>query len=181
MAMFQAFPWHRGEDLMHRLHVLSDMDNPTVPMLSSQAARMLQNAPLLAIGTLDEDSRPWTSVWGGEAGFACSLGQSIIGFRTPVAARYDPVVEALVGKTPDGGVAKEQGIGRMISGLPFDLASRKRVKIYGRMVAGALTTLKQEERDDDMGEEPKTEVQLVLKIEQSLGWFSTQSRASVSY
>lgn len=170
MAIFEAMSWHGGEDLMHqKLHVPADRDNPTVPMLSQQAARMLQSAPLLAIGTLDAEARPWTSLWGGEPGFSQPLGQSIIGIRTSVASHLDPVVESLVGTKPGGEIVKEEGIGRMVSGLTFDLATRKRVKLYGRMIAGALQSTEPEaENHGDAG----CEIQLVLKIEQSLGYVS---------
>ncbi|KAK4971906.1 hypothetical protein LTR66_011372 [Elasticomyces elasticus] len=156
MAFHQALPWHSGEEQMHKALRIPEQDNPTVPMLSPQAARMLQTAPLLAIGTLDVEGRPWTTVWGGDAGFARPLGQSIIGIRTPVPRAHDPVVEILVGGEgrEEGEVVREAGQGRMIGGLAIDLDTRKRVKIYGRMVAGALgsvhATEPEEERDDHL-------------------------------
>lgn len=166
MAIFEAMPWHGGELSMHeKLHTPSDMDNPTVPMLSQQAARMLERAPLLAIGALDDQLRPWTSVWGGAPGFSRSLGQSVIGIRTSVASHSDPVVEALVGKRPDGQIVKEEGAGRMVSGLTFDLATRKRVKLYGRMIAGALKSIDLDGHNGEL----ESEIQLVVHVEQSLG------------
>ena len=47
----------------------------------------------------------------------------------------------------------------MVAGLAIDLENRKRLKLYGRMAAGALTAT-----DEGLGD-----VQLVVKIEQSLG------------
>lgn len=138
-------------------------------MLSQQAVRTLGLAPLLAIGTVDSESRPWTTIWGGESGFSRPLGQSILGIRTPVAAHDDPVVESLVGTQPDGEVVKEQGQGRMVSGLTIDFVSRKRVKLYGRMVAGALSTIQLEDCEALGDSDPQTEIQLVIGIEQSLG------------
>lgn len=138
-------------------------------MLSQQAVRTLGFAPLLAIGTVDSESRPWTTIWGGEPGLSRPLGQSILGIRTPVAALHDPVVESLVGLKPDGEVVKEQGQGRMVSGLTIDFVSRKRVKLYGRMVAGALSTIQLEDREALRDSDMQTEIQLVLRIEQSLG------------
>lgn len=168
MAFFQALSWHEGEDWMHKtLHVPSDLDNPTVPMLTQQAARTLGFAPLLAIGIVDANNRPWTSVWGGKPGFSQPVGQSIIGIRTPVEARYDPVVEALVGTEADGEVRREAAGGRMVGGLTIDLVSRKRVKLYGRMIAGALSTIKNNESGSELKDD--TEIQLVVKVEQSLG------------
>ena len=54
----------------------------------------------------------------------------------------------------------------MVSGLTIDLETRKRTKLFGRMVAGALT-LREDEATDSR--QSIAEVQLVLKIEQSLG------------
>ena len=163
----QDFAWHEGEqkikDAMHAPH----LDNPTVPTLSPQLANHLQIAPLISLGTLDSEGRPWTTLWGnGDKGFARPLGDSIVGIRTPVTGQYDPVVEELVGKEATGQIVREEGKGRMVAGLTIDLETRKRVKMYGRMIAGALST-----RDDEVTghEEHIAEVQLVLKIEQSLG------------
>lgn len=164
MAFFQGLPWHEGEEEMHkRLHVPQN-DNPTVPSLSQQAATMLQRAPLIAIGALGLHSEPWITLWGGERGLSQPLGNNIIGVKTPVAVTSDPVVEALFGNQADGEVVREEGRGRMIGGLAIDLETRKRVKIYGRMVAGALKSFEDEETDVKQGE-----IQLVVNIEQSLG------------
>jgi len=155
---------------MHRKLHVPDMDNPTVPQLSPQAASMLQRAPLLAIGTLDEQGRPWTTVWGGAAGFSQPLGRSIVGVRTPVATRFDPVVEHLVGKEVNGEVVREEGVGRLVGGLSIDLETRKRVKLQGRMVAGALGERKVGEEDAG-GFKDQSEIQLVFKVDQSLGMY----------
>lgn len=160
---------------MHRLLNVPEHDNPTSSMLTPQAAFMLQRAPLLAIGTVDPEGNPWTTLWGGEPGFSRPLGGSIVGTRTIVDAKNDPVVKILFGGHDDGEVIKEQGPGRMVGGLTIDLASRKRVKLYGRMVAGALNSVRIDD-DEESGEDPKlgeipaqAEVQLVVNIEQSLG------------
>ncbi|KAK5740513.1 hypothetical protein LTR17_004550 [Elasticomyces elasticus] len=159
-------PWNEGETAMQRLMKVPEFDNPTVPALSPQLANHLQIAPLIAIGTLDKQGRPWTTLWGGEKGFARPLGGGIVGFRTAVTGRFDPVVGELVGQDATGEVVKEEGEGRIVSGLTIDLETRKRVKMCGRMVAGALST-----REDEITgrNESVAEIQLVLKIEQSLG------------
>lgn len=167
MAFYQDMPWHSGEEQMQKALRVPDLDNPTVPTMSPQLANHLQIAPLIAIGTLDAEGRPWTTLWGnGDHGLARPLTQNIVGIRTAVAGRHDPVVEELVGKEATGQVFKEEGEGRMVSGLTIDLETRKRVKLYGRMVAGALSS-----RDDELtgAQESIAETQLVLKIEQSLG------------
>lgn len=167
MAFFQDLPWHEGEERMHNaMRVPPGHDNPTVPTLSPQLAAHLQIAPLVAIGTLDQNGWPWTTLWGGEQGLARPLGGGIVGIKTAVTGRHDPVVEELVGKEATGEVVREQGEGRMVSGLTIDLETRKRVKMYGRMVAGALLSREDESTDR---KETVAEVQLVVKIQQSLG------------
>lgn len=141
-------------------------ENPTSPFLTPGAAHMVQSSPLLALGTLDAEDRPWTTVWGGEPGFSRPVAQSIIGVKSLVDRKHDPVVETLLGGRDDGEVVREEGNGRMVSGLVIDLEKRKRVKLYGRMVAGALG---RSGGDDESDESARGEVQLVVKIEQSLG------------
>lgn len=166
MAFFQEMSWHEGEIAMARAMRVPDMDNPTVPTLSPQLANHARIAPLIAIGTLDKQGRPWTTLWGGEKGISQPIAQGILGIRSQVVRQHDPVVEELVGKEGDGTVIREEGVGRMVSGLTIDLETRKRTKLYGRMVAGALSM-----REDEATETQQhvAEVQLVLKIEQSLG------------
>ncbi len=161
--------WHAGESAMHSLLHVPHQENPTSPFLTPGAAYMLQASPLLALGTLDKEGRPWTTVWGGEPGFARTIAQSIVGIKTLVDRKYDPVVETLLGGRDDGEVVKEEGEGRMVGGLVINLERRKRVKLYGRMVAGALARIGGEGEKDDDG---KAEAQLVVKIEQSLGMMS---------
>ena len=166
MAFFQEMSWHEGELAMAKAMRVPDMDNPTFPSLSPQLANHAQIAPLIAIGTLDKQGRPWTTLWGGEKGISQPIAQGILGIRSQVVRQHDPVVEELVGKEGDGTVVREEGVGRMVSGLTIDLETRKRTKLYGRMVAGALSM-----REDEATETQQhvAEVQLVLKIEQSLG------------
>ncbi|KAI9878708.1 MAG: hypothetical protein M1830_010752 [Pleopsidium flavum] len=142
------------------------MENPTSPFLTPGAAYMLQYSPLLALGTLDKEGKPWTTIWGGEPGFSRPIAHSIIGIKTLVDRKNDPVVETLLGASDDGEVIREESKGRMVSGLAIDLASRRRVKLAGRMVAGALGQLGGE---GEVDESAKGEMQLVVKIEQSLG------------
>jgi hypothetical protein len=159
-AIFEAeMEWNHGEEEMHKLLKVPHGENPTSPFLSPYASHLLMRSPLVALGTLDADGKPWTSLWGGEKGFSRAIAQSIIGVKTTVEKTYDPVVETLFGGKADGEVIQEQGTGRMVGGLAIDLETRSRVKLYGRMVAGALAGT----------EEGVGEVQLVVKIEQSLG------------
>jgi hypothetical protein len=75
---------------------------------------MLQRAPVLAHGTIDEIGRPWATIWGGDTPLAQPVAQSIIGIRTMVDGKTDPVLDMLYGGKDDGEVVKEQGAGRMV-------------------------------------------------------------------
>jgi ferredoxin-NADP reductase len=164
--IFSGMSWHEGEEKMHKLTNVDRQDNPTTPFLGPGAPQMLQRAPMLALGTIDEAGRPWTTVWGGEAPLAQVVAESVVGIRTMVDKKTDPVINVLFGGKDDGEVVKEQGPGRMISALTVDLEKRKRVKLYGRMIAGAVDRLGPE-NDQEAGT-PVGQVQLVIKIEQSL-------------
>jgi hypothetical protein len=131
---------------------------------------ILTRSPLLALGTLDKDDRPWTTLWGGEPGFSRAIGQSIIGVKATIDRKYDPLVEALLGKEADGEVVNPEGPGNMVGGLGIDLETRTRVKLYGRMAAGAVNAT----------EGGAGEAQLVVKIEQSLGRFPASVFMDVS-
>jgi len=169
MTFYQALDFHEGERLMQRKLHVPEMDNPTIPMLSPQASSMLQRAPLLAFGTLDSEGRPWTTVWGGRTGFSRPVGNSMIGIRTSVALELDPVVEILVGHDAKGEVVKEEGEGRLLSGLAIDLDTRKRVKLAGRMVAGTLGSVLESHATTKYMQQGM--LQLVARIDESLGIF----------
>lgn len=160
MAFYETeTQFHSGEEEMHKLLRVPPRENPTSPFLTPYAANLLERCPLLALGTLDSEGRPWTTIWGGEPGFSRQIARSVIGAKAIVDRHFDPIVESLLGTQADGAVVQEQGTGRMVGGLAIDLETRRRVKLYGRMVAGALVAT----------EEGAGEVQLVVNIEQSLG------------
>ncbi|KAL8834249.1 MAG: hypothetical protein Q9170_003836 [Blastenia crenularia] len=169
MAFVRSGPiaWHEGEASMHsKLHV-PHQENPTSPFLTPYAARFLQTAPLLAVGTLDETDRPWTTLLGGEAGAAKAIGQSMIGIRTLVDTTYDPVIQCLLSNRREDDPVVQKNKTHMISALSIDLATRSRVKIAGQMVAGALG---QPGGDDVTDKDGKvTEAQIIVKVERSLG------------
>ncbi|KAH8811284.1 oxidoreductase FAD/NAD(P)-binding protein [Xylogone sp. PMI_703] len=157
----QDVPWHRGEEKMHKIMNVSGQMNPASPFLSPGAGYMVRQAPLLALGAVDAQNRPWTSVWGGMQGFAAPVAESTIGISTAVDARYDPVVQTLLGESGDGEVIQPKGKGKMVGGLTIDLEYRSRVKLYGRMKAGVLTA---DEKNEGVGE-----AQLLVRIDESLG------------
>jgi hypothetical protein len=156
MALSTEMPWSDGEHRMHTLMKVPEHENPTSEFLSPHAGYMTMQSPIVAIGVLDKDKRPWTTIWGGEMGFSRPLGANLIGIRNDVDIKFDPVVEALKKAEFGKGINK----GMMISGLPIDLAHRKRVKLFGRVVGGKLSEAK---------EAPFCDMQLVINIEQSMG------------
>lgn len=168
-----AMDWSEGESKMHSLLRVPPQDNPTSAMLTPQASFMLQRAPLLAVGALDDEDRPWTALWGGAPGFSEPIGGGFVGTRTLVDSKYDPVVQALVGGEEKGEMLQPQGEGKMLSGLAIDLVTRKRVKIAGKMAAGTIRSVDiQVEEGSSLptdAPEKQDQIQLVTKIEQSLG------------
>lgn len=159
-------PWHDGEKKIQDLLRVPDLDNPTVPGLN-RFASLLPQVPLIAVGTLDSKQRPWTTVWGGSSGLSQPLSQSIIGIKTPVESVHDPVVQALFEKSSDG-----KTDGKIVSALAIDLAKRKRLKLYGRLMAGGITPVPREGEDDDDGDDGSDSqrlIQLVVRIDHSLG------------
>lgn len=168
--------WHDGEKDMRSLLKVPEPENATVAALSQKLAVMLQRAPLLAIGCVDGDHNPWVTVWGGDAGLAAAIGGNLMGVRTTVEAKFDPVVQTLVRGYTDGEMVREEGRGRMVGGLSIDLEQRNRVKLYGRMVAGSVRGAPTTEKDDQAPDDAKKEkgqdsieLQLVVKVEESLG------------
>ncbi|KAI4101895.1 MAG: hypothetical protein L6R37_004716 [Teloschistes peruensis] len=157
--------WHDGEHFMHNALQVPYFDNPTSPFLTPYAARFLPNAPLLALGTIDDAGRPWTTILGGEAGFVRPLGQSNIGIRTLVVPEFDPVINTLFGGEDGNGSVPLDTKNRLVAGLAIDLATRSRIKLAGKMVAGVL-----DRAGDEMTNSSKaTEAQIVIRVEQSLG------------
>ncbi|KAI9796361.1 MAG: hypothetical protein M1833_006366 [Piccolia ochrophora] len=157
-------PWHDGEDKMHEMLHIPEMENPTSTFLTPGAAIMLSHAPLLALGTLDSEGRPWTTVWGGERGFSRPIGKSIIGIKMLIDKKHDPVVQSLVADVEGNGeVFGANGEAKMVGGLTIDLETRQRIKLYGRMVAGSIDS-HPEDDDLDIGQ-----VHLAVRIEQSMG------------
>ncbi|PYH78170.1 putative oxidoreductase [Aspergillus uvarum CBS 121591] len=158
-----SMPWHEGEQKMHNLLHVPPRDNPTVPTLTYNAGYLMPRAPLLAIGTIDPEGRPWTSIWGGEKGFARPTSQNTVELTTPVDRRHDPVAGILLGP-PEGDLADSTRDGKLMSGLVFDLENRKRVKLHGRTIAGSLESPSAVSGWDQVGF-----AHLTLHIDASLG------------
>ncbi|KAE8151210.1 oxidoreductase FAD-binding protein [Aspergillus avenaceus] len=129
-----AYPYHEGELMMRsllRLPSYVNAINPTSPSLSYGAAYLLLNSPLIALGSIDREGRPWSTLWGGETGFAKPLPQSKLDVRTPVDSIYDPLADILL-------VDSAREPGQLISGLVVDLEHRRRAKLFGRAINGSI-------------------------------------------
>ncbi|KAL7925181.1 hypothetical protein ACQKWADRAFT_310762 [Trichoderma austrokoningii] len=157
--------WHSGERAMHREARNPRFENPTSDGFPTPYAVRVMHSQLLALGTLDSEGRPWTTIWGGERGFARPVAEGVLGVRSAVDKAYDPVYCAFW-KAPDSKASREEpdeeGIirpegGKMMSALSIDLETRDRVKLAGRLIAGG----------DVPG--PDSEVQLAFHVQESLG------------
>ncbi|KAL7793127.1 hypothetical protein V8C37DRAFT_379388 [Trichoderma ceciliae] len=156
--------WHPGEIAMHHELRIPRLENPTSPGCPTPYAIRVMHSQLVALGTLDDEGRPWTTIWGGERGFARPVSENVLGVKSAVDKKHDPVYEAFWASSDgkDGGGPDEEGIvrpegGKVMSALSIDLETRDRVKLAGRLIAGA----------DIRG--PESEVQLAFLVQESLG------------
>ncbi|KAJ2895842.1 hypothetical protein MKZ38_006126 [Zalerion maritima] len=104
--------FHAGEShIRSLLRVPSGPDprqgNPTSIGLPRAYAYRASISPVIAVGALDAQLRPWATLWGGDradaeaggaGGGACApVGQDVLGIRGTVDCAHDPVVGALFG------------------------------------------------------------------------------------
>lgn len=165
MAFIESTPqeWHDGEKYMHSLLHVPEGQNPTSRGISPYGSHLIISSPLLALGVLDGDGRPWTTIIGGEPAFMRQLGRSTVAVKTLVAPRYDPVLRILLGRERGEESRKEANTGQIISGLPIDLANRNRVKLSGRLVPRGIG-FEVHGDDDGIGK-----VQLIIEVGSTLG------------
>ncbi len=97
-----------------------------------------------------------------------SLGPSIIRIKTLISREFDPVIGLLLNDIKDEEVHEENQDGRLVSALAIHLATRDRVKMSGKMIAGALGHHGRTSEADD-NDSGAAEAQLVFAIQQSLG------------
>lgn len=177
---FQQSTWHPGEAALQKLLHVPPTQNPTAAGLPSRFAHRVVVSPLVAFGALDSQGRPWATVWGGETGFSRPMGDSgVLSANSLVDGRYDPVLKALLGSS-DGGVGNredeyqitrdelEGGRGKLMAGLSIDLATRDRVKLAGKLVAGRVNPMKGG-IEMGQGEDAVVRVQMAMLVEESLG------------
>ena len=136
--------WNDGEHQMHKLLHVPYQDNPTRPGLSAHAQRLLHLSSLLAVGVVDNDGRPWTTVLGGEPGFARSIGQSIIGVKGIADHKHDPVVQALLQGEKQKTLNDGSKAAKDFSALGLHLATRDRVKLQGKVLGTGVVETEQQ-------------------------------------
>lgn len=164
---------------MHKLVHVPTGENPTAAGFPARYGYRVQQSPLVALGALDDEGRPWTTVWGGMPGFARPIGHDLLMAGSLVDAEHDPVISALFG----GGAGKGDGAaggsryqmgpsdfasggGKVVSGLSIDLATRDRVKVGGRLVEGGVVV---EPGPLGGGENGVARAEMVVLIEEGLG------------
>ena len=97
------------------------------------------------------------------------LGQSCLGLSTLVDPRFDPVFATLLGCEQDGEASRQEDSNHAVSALAIDLSTRRRVKLSGTKVASST------EGPTAGKENSVRQVQLILKVETSLGGSSLYS------
>lgn len=150
---------HEGEVAVQKMLKVPVSGNPAHPGLPAAHARRIAVSPLLALGTVDAQGRPWTTLLGGEAGFAGAVAENVLGVRSLVDDG-DPVLEALwAGAGQGSGDGEgEEVVQRdaVMAGLSIDPMTQDRVKVGGRLVVAAKPR----------GEGP---MQLAMTVDECLG------------
>jgi len=159
--------WHEGEQQMQQMLHVPARENPTSQGLTPYGVRILHISSLLALGTLDDEGRPWTTLLGGQPGFARSIGQSAMGVKALVDSEHDPVLKLLFSGEHGREDMHSVADGRLMSALAINLATRDRVKLAGTIVAGTL----QQSEPGSQHRDRVSELQMAFKVEQSLGCF----------
>ncbi|KAL1877322.1 hypothetical protein VTK73DRAFT_8775 [Phialemonium thermophilum] len=160
--------WHTGEVAMHKaLRVpTSSYRNPTqLNFPLSHGLRIAENR-LAAFGTLDDEGRPWTTVWGGESEFARPVAEGLLGVQSLADVRDDPVAQAIVGSAKDDELVRldaNGARGKMVSGVSIDLETRDRVKLAGRVLVAGVGKRRGGEGS------PVAEMRMVVVVQESLG------------
>ncbi|KAK4220019.1 putative oxidoreductase [Rhypophila decipiens] len=166
--------WHLGEVSAHKLLKVatSNRRNPTQQGLSYSHGYRVSESPIVALGTLDQEGNIWTTLWGGEKGFARPVAKNVLALQSLLSVKGDPFLGALLeldenngnNSLEGGGVIKPAGEGKMMSGLSVDLETRDRVKLAGRVLVASL-----DNNNSGESERAVREMQLAMVIDEGLG------------
>ena len=129
---------HQSDEKVHKLLRVASQDSPASPFLRPGASNVLSRSRLLVLSTLDSVQKPCITVWEGNYGFTQGIGQSNMVIRAVVKSKHDLFVEEVLGTEAIGEVVLDGRPTRMVSMLGIDLEASTRVKLYGRLVSGAL-------------------------------------------
>lgn len=159
--------WHEGEQRMQTLLRVPYQENPTSAGLSFNGLQTVTVSPLLVLGTLDDDLRPWTSIMhvGGRPIVSTRGGQSVVNVDATVDQGNDPVVELLsIDRYNNGEATVGRPVKHAVSALAIDLMTRSRVKLTGKLIASEF-------RHDESPAPRKgiTQLHIAIEIEHSLG------------
>ncbi|KUJ10833.1 oxidoreductase-like protein [Mollisia scopiformis] len=129
---------HKHDEKAHKFLQVAPQDGPASPYLRPGASNVLSRSPILVLSTLDSAQNPCITVWEGRAGFIKGIGQSNVVIRAIVNREHDLVAKELLGSRAIGEVMLDGRPTKMVSMLGIDLEAHIRVKLYGRLVSGAL-------------------------------------------
>lgn len=131
--------WHEGEAAIQKALGVERFDNPALPCLIRGSRSHLLRSPLFALGVTDFQSRIWSTMLGGTAGIARQMSPTIIGINAMVALEHDPAIQTLAQNDKNKRSGGSDPILGKISGLSIDLERRRRLKLFGEVVAVAFT------------------------------------------
>jgi hypothetical protein len=126
---------HEGEVRVYEKLRVPVMQNPAHPRLPAAHAQRVAESSLLALGVVDKEGRPWTTLLGGKAGFANAVAENVLGIEGLVDQEQDPVLKALWEGREGEDVVRGEGM--KMSGLSIELMTRDRVKLAGQMIVAA--------------------------------------------
>ena len=144
--------------------------NPTSTAFPPAHGKRIAENELMAVGVLDDSGRPWTTIWGGQRGFADRIAEGTLRIRALVDRMHDPVAQALLPITVDGRHQQQcpdtasDGL-KLISGISIDFESRDRVKVMGRLLAAEILERDKNQPDGKL----VSEVQLSMRVQESTG------------
>ena len=131
--------WHEGEAALQTAFGVERFDNPALPVLIRGSRSHLLRTPLFALGVTDSHNRIWSTILGGTAGVAREMSPTIVGINALVALRHDPAVQTLAQNDRSRRSGCSDQILGNISGVSIDLERRRRLKVFGEVVALAFT------------------------------------------